>query len=109
MKHRVNLLINEYEIRDENKIKPPFQSCSPYLFQEVVGFFPCNCQHFVPFVFQCSQNWKFHHCISENEMKFILCTKLLSVQYLNQISFGYASTNDILYSLFCRNSSTLQH
>lgn len=37
MKHRVNLLIDEYEIRVENKIKAPFQLCTPYPCQK--GFF----------------------------------------------------------------------
>lgn len=36
MKHRVNLLIDEYEIRVENKIKASFQLCTPYPSQKVV-------------------------------------------------------------------------
>lgn len=39
MKNRVNQLIDEYEIRVENKIKAPFQLCTPYPCQKVI-FFP---------------------------------------------------------------------
>lgn len=35
MKHRVNLLIDEYAIRVENKIKASFQLCAPYPCQKV--------------------------------------------------------------------------
>lgn len=46
MKHRVNLLINEYEIRDKQNTKTPFQSCIPHPCQKVcfVLFpFPVSC------------------------------------------------------------------
>lgn len=73
VKHRVNLLINEYEIRDENKMKHLF---SHVLYNPVRRWFlPCHHQHSVLFHFQCSKNWECHHCFGGNEVEFILCTK----------------------------------
>lgn len=39
-KHRVNLLIDGYEVRVECKIKAPFQLGTPYPCQKVVVFYP---------------------------------------------------------------------
>lgn len=75
MKHRVNFLINEYEIRDKHKIKMPFQSGTPHSLSESVfcSFSHSNQLHIL-FCFLCSKHWEFYHRISGNELEFILHT-----------------------------------